>query len=324
MQPDTKQRGSKSMNNQRGRSLELFYVDGQPDGIMTAEVFNWTGHVLMAPRTQISEALKRAEAKYTGVYILIGERDGNPTAYIGEGEDISERIRNHDSKKDWWDTAILIVSAANNLNKAHVKYLESRLIEEALAIKKIALDNGNAPGLTKLTESQTANMESFLEYVLMVLPALRIDFLLKSTRPSNSATTANIAVQLKLSPMFELSIPRHKIHATARIENGEFIVQAGSLARLTWEGKNTESSGYALLHKQLIDAGILVQQDGYRTFNQSYKFNSPSAAAAIVTGRPSNGTLEWKTVGQHSVTYKQWEADQLSRDADKYQDAPAT
>ena len=45
--------------NAQGRSLELFFIDGKPEGMLTAEVFNWTGHILMTPRTQISEARKR-------------------------------------------------------------------------------------------------------------------------------------------------------------------------------------------------------------------------------------------------------------------------
>ena len=72
-------------NIDQGRSLELFFIDGKPDGMLTAEVFNWTGHVLMTPRTRIAETLKRKEARYTGVYLLFGERDGEPLAYIGEG-----------------------------------------------------------------------------------------------------------------------------------------------------------------------------------------------------------------------------------------------
>jgi hypothetical protein len=66
----------------KSRSLELFFVDGRPDGMLTAKEFNWTGHVLVAPRTQFSEALKRKEAGYTGIYLLIGENEGKPVAYI--------------------------------------------------------------------------------------------------------------------------------------------------------------------------------------------------------------------------------------------------
>lgn len=31
----------------RGQSLELYFIDGAPDGMLTAKIFNWTGHVLM-------------------------------------------------------------------------------------------------------------------------------------------------------------------------------------------------------------------------------------------------------------------------------------
>ncbi len=66
----------------KGRSLELYFIDGKPDGMLTAEVFNWTGHVLKFPRTRIAEALRREEAEYTGVYILLGEI-GGAEFYIG-------------------------------------------------------------------------------------------------------------------------------------------------------------------------------------------------------------------------------------------------
>src|ERR1700761_2063364 len=101
-----------------GRSLELYYIDGRPDGMLTAEMFNWTGHVLMAPRTQLAEALARIEASYAGAYLLLGERDGEALAYVGEGEDISARIKSHDVNKDWWTAAILVTTAGNKLNKA--------------------------------------------------------------------------------------------------------------------------------------------------------------------------------------------------------------
>ena len=83
-----------------GRSLELYFVDGRPDGMLTAQVFNWTGIVLRAPKTQLREALARREAGYTGVSVLLGERDGLPLAYIGEGEEVGARIRDHDGRKD--------------------------------------------------------------------------------------------------------------------------------------------------------------------------------------------------------------------------------
>ena len=163
-------------------TLELFFIDGKPDGMLTAEVFGWTGHILVAPRTRLLEALKRKESSYTGVYILFGEQEETPLAYIGEGESIANRIKSHDAKKDWWSRIVLITSAANNLHKAHAQYIESRLVEEAVKASITKLENNTNPSLPSLSESAQANMESFIEQLLMVLPAIRVDIFASKTK----------------------------------------------------------------------------------------------------------------------------------------------
>jgi len=299
-------------NPAAGRSLELYYIDGRPDGMLTAEMFNWTGHVLMAPRTQIAEALKRVEAGYAGVYLLTGERDGMTLAYVGEGEDISARIKSHDVNKDWWTSAILVTTAGNKLNKAHVRYLEARLIQQAQKIGRTPLDNGNAPSLPGLSEADVAKMEAFLENLLIVLPALRVDIFIQRSRP-DEVRSAQVAAPMHVSePRFRLIIKKHGLAAQAVLREGEFIVESGSHARLAWEGVGSEDTTYAQLHRELTRSGVLVPEGSHAVFAQSYAFRSPSAASAVVTGRPSNGTIEWKT--EAGETYKQWEAKRLGLD----------
>lgn len=291
-----------------GRSLELFFIDGKPDGMLTAEVFNWTGHILMAPRTQIGDALARKEARHTGVYLLLGEREGQPVAYIGEGDDISHRIKNHDINKDWWTNVVMITSAANNLHKAHVQYLEARLVEIARSVGRTTLDNGNAPGRPTLSEAARANMEVFLDYLFMVLPALRVDVFLENVRPASAP--ANDGVPVVGVSRFELVSRRHSLRATAVLEEGDFIVEAGSQARSGWEGEGSEHTPYARLHAELVQTGVLKEEGDHRIFVQSYAFKSPSAAAAVVVGRPANGQREWKVIGTN-MDYHQWEVSQL-------------
>lgn len=293
----------------KGRSLELFFIDGKPDGMLTAVVpFQWTGHVLMTSRNQISEALKRKETKRTGVYILLGENDDGPLAYIGEGEDISDRIKSHAQNKDWWTSAVLITSSDNDLNKAHVKYLESRLVETARDVNKIALENGNTPPCPSLTESAEANMEGFLENVLLVLPALRIDCFIKSTRPQlQSAPSTGDSDDVLI---FELKTPKHKIEATAKLEGGEFVVQKGSKTRTHWVGDNSKKSSYGKLFAELVQQGVLVEEGDFRVFAENYAFSSTSAAGAVINGRSTAGPIKWKLKGTNK-TYKQWEAEKL-------------
>lgn len=289
-----------------GRSLELHYINGQPDGMLTAEMFNWTGHVLMIPRTQLSQAFARAETGYAGVYLLLGEKDGEPLAYVGESEDIGSRIKSHDAAKDWWSIAVLITTAGNKLKKAHVRYLEARLIDEARAVGRTPLSNSTNPPRPSLSEADISKMEAFLDNIFIILPAVRVDLFIQRTRPA-----PKVAPSAKSpSAEFLLESKRHGLKAKAVLVDGEFVVEAGSLARRAWEGLGSERTSYGQLHQELQKEGVLEVQGAVCVFSKSYAFKSPSAAAAVVYGRPANGTLQWKTADGR--TYKEWEAQQLS------------
>lgn len=269
----------------KGKSLEMYFVEGNPDGMLTAEVFNWTGHVLMVPRTQLSEGLSRPETNCTGVYILLGEINGETTAYIGESEDVGARVRNHAVRKDWWDKVIFVTTKGDSLHKAHVKYLESRLVERAKKIGKVSLENGNLPPLSSLSEAGRSNMESFLEFLYLVFPALRIDIFLEKTRPTSTISAKPGQYPDTTAVVFETVSKRHKLKATAILKNGEFIVQKGSQARMEWAGDLTEKTYYWKLFGELVKSGILIKSGNKRTFTESYAFTSPSAAGAMVHGR---------------------------------------
>ncbi len=298
-----------------GRSLELYYIDGRPDGMLTAELFNWTGHVLMVPRTQIAAALRRPETGYAGIYLLIGEQEGEARAYVGEGEDIGARIKAHDVAKDWWTNAVMVTTAGNKLNKAHVRYLEARLIEEAHAIGRIELDNGTRPPRPALSEADVAKMEAFLENLLIVLPAVRVDMFIQNTRPDPvivaGAIPSAAASPSSSTARFVLKVPRHGLRATAVLVDGDFVVQAGSLARRDWAGQNGQNASYVALHAELVRSGTLALHGDQRVFTKSYAFRSSSAAAAVITGRNTSGPATWY-VEDTGLSYKDWEAQLLA------------
>jgi hypothetical protein len=295
------------MNNKKGRSIELFFVDGSPDGMVTATIpFQWSGHVLVTQRTQLKEAIAREEAKRPGVYLLVGDQDGQATLYIGETDELKARLTQHASTKDWWDTAILITSNGEPLNKAHVRYLEHKMFTDAKRIKKITLSYGQAPSGSPLSEAARAHMEDFLENIYLVLPALRFDFFTEQAKddsPASPEQTSNAAAY------FTFNVPKHKIRARARWEDGKFIVEAGSLAREKWASTASHPT-YEALYEQLVDQGILTLQESHRVFSKSYVFNSTSAAAAVVSGRPASGPKSW--ILEHTnQNYGDWEAAQL-------------
>ncbi|MEM6306436.1 MAG: GIY-YIG nuclease family protein, partial [Pseudomonadota bacterium] len=220
----------------KGRALELFFVEGDPEGLATAEVVNWTGHVLRVPRNAIKIALKREEAKRTGCYILRGSITGETHLYVGEGERIGERIARHDIERDWWSEAYFLTTTSDFLHKAHVKYLEARLVERATDVGKVKLENNTKPTKSSLSEAATASMEEYLEILNIALGALGFqDFStgVRATSPIPSQETYNTTNPT----LFYLKTPKNKVQGTAYLDGSSFIVKSGSRARREWAGQ---------------------------------------------------------------------------------------
>ncbi len=284
-----------------GRTIQLFLVDGSSSGLVIASIHGWTGSVLVGNQSTFARLLSRPELDRTGIYILFGPDPQDPLgtrAYIGEADSVRERIDQSAKQRGFWESAIVITTSDEALNKGHVRYLEARLIELARVSGRVALDNGNDPlaERRRLTEADRANMESFLASLKVILPVVGID-LLKPRLVLPPIEAAGLS-----DAQFEM---RHKsgIRALAVEQDGEFVVLAGSQA-LKDTGYAMQS--YASLKADLVLKGVLVNKgDGY-VFEESYPFKSPSAAAAVVLDRNSNGRQEWKVVGSRG-TYHEWQ-----------------
>ena len=296
----------------KGKSVRLFLADGTPGGLVTAEIMNWTGHVIAAPRSDLASLVGREEVARTGVYLLLGDdpdRPGGSVAYVGEGDDVSKRLRSHGRSeeaggKDFWDRAVVLTSKDTNLTKAHARYLEARIIELAAEAGRVRLLNQTAPDLIPLPEADRSDMEFFVEQARIVLPVLGLN-LLRSTR-MDMAVASDEAHAGSGSPILSLSSAKVAVDAVAQEVDGEFIVREGSTARARWVA--TGGHSYKKLRLQLEEEGVLVPvADGSAmTFETDCVFASPSAAAAVVLGRNANGRLEWK-VRDTGVTYAQWQ-----------------
>lgn len=162
------------MTDLKPYSIKIFLPGGDSDGLRTIEKSGWSGCGIVVPRSLFPEAKKRKELSRAGVYVLVGpaEESGLPRVYIGEGDPIRPRVEQHASKKDFWTTSIAFTSKDENLNKAHVQYLEARLIALAAQAKRCVLDNGNVPQIPSLSESDTADAAGFLAEMLLCFPVL--------------------------------------------------------------------------------------------------------------------------------------------------------
>jgi hypothetical protein len=278
---------------QRPFSIKIFVPAGDPDGLRLVEKSNWTGVGVVFKRTNYRDVVKRDEFGRTGVYVLVGASEGSglPQIYVGEGDPIKDRLNQHYSKKDFWDWAVFFVTKDNSLNKAHVKYLESRLLQLARDAKQSRLDNSQ-PSLTPtLSEAETADVESFLVDMLSIFPLLGLSVFektLASARPQNL-----------------LSIASKGIQASGYEDAKGFVVIKGS--QLAGREVPSIHQYMSTLRKDLLEQGVITGDDRNYVFTQDQVFQSPSTAAGVVLGRTANGRVEWKT--KDGITLKKLQMD---------------
>jgi len=266
-------------------TIKLFLVHGDAKRLRTAELSNWTGKAIAGPRSELDSILARDEAVKPGVYFLNGTdaESGKAAVYVGEAENIRDRLRGH-LDKDFWNHVVFFISKDENLTKAHVRYLEGRLIEQARSAERALVMNGQSSG-SKLPESDREDMEIFLDRIHQLMPVLGADALLPiGSVPEGTTEKQTLVCEIK------------GLKATGRLTPNGFIVSKGSQAVLK-ERASAHQYPYTLAsRKKLIDDGILAQAGEHLEFTRDTEFSSPSAAATVVHGGSANGLLAWKTV----------------------------
>jgi hypothetical protein len=294
-----------------GKQVKMFLVDGTPGGLTTAEITNWTGHVLTGPRSDVGSLLQREEARRTGVYLLLGDDEGalgETRCYIGEADVVADRLKSHLRDKEFWDRVIVITSKDANLTKSHGRYLESKLIALATQAGRVTLENGTAPPVPLLPEADRSDMDEFLAQLQIVLPVLGVN----AIRVRPMVTTMVTSPPSAESPIFTLRDAKARVEARAQQIDGEFTVLAGSSVVAEWsrtggtESTRKSYAAYRTQHQRLVAEGVIAVKDGIGRITRDYVFPSPSTAGAIIVGRSCNGRKEWVSSDGH--TFGVWEA----------------
>jgi len=266
--------------NSQGFSVRIFIPSGNPDGLRIIEKSHWIGQGLFFPRALFAEARQRDELKRTGVYVLWGPGESGQLLriYVGEGDSVLSRLDQHAKQKDFWTHAVVFTSKDQNLNKAHVKYLEARLVQLAADAKRAELDNGNIPQLPTLSEADKADAEAFLQDILLCLPILGLNVFEKAKAPGEKSR--------------DLILRGKGIEARGQDTAEGFVVRAGSLAV---KDEAPSIHGYLKeVRRALLAQGVFADEDTHYRLTQDYTFNSPSTAAGVLLGRSANGRIEWR------------------------------
>lgn len=273
-------------SKKHGKTIKLFLMDADPNGRMICELSNWTGKAYRIPRGKVKDCSDREELKGTCVYVLLGKAE-SPTskskAYIGEAENAYSRLVQHISKKEFWNEAVVFISKDENLNKAHIKYLESRLYEIAVTANRYDLQNENTPTKSSISEADQAEMEEFIEYIKMLINTMGFKVFEPLIKSEVTGAQTEDVLYIKAA--------RGANGKGKRTSDGFVVFQGSEIA-----GSIVPSfpKGFNALRDELIENGIVKEVDKKLIFQSDYLFSSPSAAAAVLMGRSANGLIEWK------------------------------
>jgi hypothetical protein len=268
-------------SKKRGFSIRIILPEGSPDGLRIVEEPNWTGCGVVCPRSLFNEVKCRPEFARAGVYVLLGLPNESELrqVYAGEGAPIRLRLVQPMETKDFWTSLICFTSKDSNLNKAHVQYLESRLLELAREAKRCDLENANSPQLPSVSEADVAEIEGFFDEMLLCFPVLGISVFEKP----EAQTPQSILLILMAKA----------IQGSGYDAPQGFVVNRGSEA--VREEVPSIHRYLSELRESLVKHGILEVQNGKYRFAQGYVFDSPSTAAGVLLRRSANGRIEWKT-----------------------------
>jgi Domain of unknown function (DUF4357)/GIY-YIG catalytic domain len=267
------------MTNPQAKTLQIFLPTGEPRGIRIAELTTRIVQAVLIPRSELPTVKTRPELDHLSIYFLFGDSEeaAKPIVYVGQTEDIRKRLDYHNSNKDFWKTAVLIISKTHSFTQAHIRYLEWFCVQKVKEIGRYSLDNDQIPTKPFIPEPIEADL-------------------------LDSFDTATTLIATLGYPVFE-PIVRHEMatryflkgkdaEAVGELVEDGFVVRAGATARL--EVVPSAQDTVPPMRKKLIESGVLIEENGQLRFTQDYLFNTPSGAAAAVLGRTSNGWVDWK------------------------------
>jgi len=262
------------------QTIQIFLPDGSPTSIREAEITNRLVKAILFPRNKIKEAATREMVRFTGVYFLFGEseEDSKPRVYIGEGEDCYKRIWDHNRKKDFWNTCVIVATKTDEYTKTDGKYLEHHCLEKAKEFGRFLLDNDTGSNKPSISESKEYDLLDNFETIKILLATLGYP-LFESKRKAIGTKELFYCKGKDASGIGEMT------------DDG-FVVQKGSVCHL--EMTKGIPDWVRNIRIKLLADGTLKEEKGVLVFTSDHIFVSPSGSAAVLLGRSANGWTSWK------------------------------
>lgn len=230
------------------------------------------------------------EMQQYAFYILLGkDESGRKQAYIGETNGFKVRSQDHKYSKDWWDTALVFVSKADEIFSSEVLYLEYIGWKKACDVQNYVIANTKTIYEPSLSPDKKNEMELFFEEIMFL------------TRFYGCAVFDEPKLDIQVpSNCIEFFVDRNTKgvhgHILYFFDDKRYVLKAGSTISGSDSKKSKEVSS---IRRKIIDDVSVSKKDGevYRLLvdvDVTCKAPLPSGPAAVVTGTSMQGTTELK------------------------------
>ncbi len=260
--------------------------DGTPYGMRTLTAPNWSGSITICPRSALKQLEEGVFANKPALYMLFDKESllhallNTESLYIGETDNLTQRIKHHASTRDNWDE--LIAFSSGDFSKTEVKYLEYYLLQKLYADKQVTLQNKKNHNEPPIQSDVKDGLLDYLDIASDALISIGYNFMKPSEDTQN---------ELKNGRMVTLSVG--DIEATATYSGSGIFVEQGSLVKK--ETSDSMPKNSRKLRDELIEKGTIDATAEPYMFADSELFSSASAAASVILGYSVNGLNVWKT-----------------------------
>lgn len=280
----------------RGKSINLYLLDGTPNGRIKCTLANWTGVAYKIPRIEIDKCKDIAMLKQSGVYFLFGISDetGHDVVYVGQagvrknGEGILLRLKEHvqNQEKDYWIEAIAFATSNNSFGPTEISYLENRFYNMAKSAGRSIVKNNIDPSSGHVTEEKESELEEFIDYARILMGALghKVFEPLTQSPSVNSDQYSDTTAQEVI-----LELKQGSCDAKGQRTSDGFVLLTGSKIKM-----KVAPSCPNHAKKAREDFSLEINTDGILQSN--IPLRSPAEAACFVTGTSINAREAWKTI----------------------------
>lgn len=261
------------------KNIEIYLPTGNSDEVEIAQETSGVIKVVHLNQRYIEE--NKARINYNGCYILSGKDENeDDLIYIGEADNVFERLKDHKKNKDFWNDVYVIVHSGNRFDKANLHYLENLMIKKSKESNRYNIANRNDGQKNNITEAKESESLNFFEDIKLILHTLGL----------NLFKPKNIKEKISESNKFYLKTPSNNYYAEAIYSNDELTVLKGAIANSELKDHTKQVN----LQNKLIADQVIVLEDNKYVFKKDHTFNSPSSAAALISGVSKNGWDAWK------------------------------